>query len=113
MQTRSEMAALLGWYVEMGVDIALAEEPLDRFAPPPVERRAPAVVPPPPSPAASSLLPTAVAPSEEVAEAARTTAKTAATLEELRAALLAFDGCNLRLTATQLVFADGNPAARL
>ena len=40
-------------------------------------------------------------------------AKTAATLADLRAALAGFDGCNLRLTATQLVFADGNPESRV
>ena len=39
--------------------------------------------------------------------------RAAATLADLRAALLAFDGCNLRLTATQLVFADGNPESRV
>src|SRR6185437_8868050 len=35
------------------------------------------------------------------------------TLVELRAALEGFEGCNLRLTATQLVFADGNPEGRV
>ena len=35
------------------------------------------------------------------------------TVEELRAALAGFDGCGLRDTATNLVFADGNPDARL
>jgi DNA polymerase len=34
-------------------------------------------------------------------------------LDELRALLEAFEGCMLRATATQLVFADGNPAARV
>jgi len=33
----------------------------------------------------------------------------AATVEDLRAALLAFDGCPLKRTATNLVFTDGNP----
>jgi len=43
---------------------------------------------------------------QEVAAAART-------LVELRAALAAFDGCPLAATATNLVFADGNPDAGL
>jgi DNA polymerase len=34
-------------------------------------------------------------------------------VEELRQALERFDGCALKLTATNLVFCDGNPAARL
>src|SRR4029077_3733979 len=40
-------------------------------------------------------------------------ARKAASLEELRAILDGFDGCALKATATQLVFADGNPQARL
>jgi len=56
----------------------------------------------------------AAAPSPEVAvTAARAAAQTAKTLDELRALLEAFEGCMLRATATQLVFADGNPAARV
>jgi uracil-DNA glycosylase len=114
LQNRSGIAALLAWYVEMGVDIALEEAPVDRFAPPrPVERKPPAPTPSPPIAPTPSLLPAAVAPSDDVARAARTTAKQAATLAELRTVLQQFDGCNLRLTATQLVFGDGNPAARV
>ena len=45
--------------------------------------------------------------------AAREAAKSAASLEELRAILDRFEGCALRNTATQLVFADGNPQARV
>ena len=45
--------------------------------------------------------------------AARAAAKSAATLEELRAILDRFEGCALRATAKQLVFADGNPQSRL
>ena len=39
--------------------------------------------------------------------------KRAGTLEELRAILDKFDGCALKATATQLVFADGNPNAKV
>ena len=42
--------------------------------------------------------------------AAREAAATAETLDALRATLAGFEGCNLRHTATNLVFADGNPA---
>jgi DNA polymerase len=45
--------------------------------------------------------------------AAREAAKTAASLEELRAILERFEGCALRNTASRLVFADGNPQARV
>ena len=39
--------------------------------------------------------------------------RTAATLDDLRAILDRFEGCALRATATQLVFARGNPQARV
>jgi DNA polymerase len=45
--------------------------------------------------------------------AAREAVKSAKTLEELRALLENFNGCGLRATATQLVFADGNPQGRV
>jgi DNA polymerase len=50
---------------------------------------------------------------DEAALSAREAAKSAKTLDELRAILEDFDGCALKATATQLVFADGNPQARL
>jgi DNA polymerase len=54
----------------------------------------------------------AVAP-EAAVVAAREAARSAASLEELRAMLMRFDGCPLKRTATQLVFADGDPKSRL
>src|SRR5213079_3347746 len=45
--------------------------------------------------------------------AAREAARTAASLVELREILSKFEGCALRATAKQLVFADGNPQARV
>jgi DNA polymerase len=50
---------------------------------------------------------------DAAALAAREIVERIATLEELRAALDKFEGCALRATATQLVFADGNPQARV
>ena len=45
--------------------------------------------------------------------AAREAATSAKSLDELRALLENFQGCALRATATQLVFADGNPDGRV
>jgi DNA polymerase len=45
--------------------------------------------------------------------AAREAAGAAANLDELRAMLDKFDGCALKATASRLVFADGNPQARV
>jgi uracil-DNA glycosylase family 4 len=123
---RTEAVALLRWYEEMGVDIAIDETPVDRLvapAPKPApEARAearPADQPPiqrPPlqRPAPSSFAPAPTVPaSDATVRAAREIAKAASTLDELRLALDGFTGCNLKLTATQLVFADGNPQARV
>jgi DNA polymerase len=53
-------------------------------------------------------------PSPDIAAlSAREAVKGVATLEELRAALDRFEGCALKSTAKQLVFADGNPNAKI
>lgn len=49
----------------------------------------------------------------QAAETARAVAARCRTLDELRDALAAFEGCALRNTAKNLVFADGNPKARV
>jgi DNA polymerase len=119
-------AALLRWYNDIGVDLALDDDSHDRFAELQVKSApAPAVVSGtrPLRPALSYAAPRtapAIPPaaisalsSEAVVLSAREAAETAMTLEELRRALEAFEGCALRKTATQLVFADGNPQARV
>jgi DNA polymerase len=114
---------LLAFYREAGVDDALMEEPVDRFAP--VARQpAPAGEAPQPEPAAARSPPAALQarpeprpatptaiPDEGQVALARQRAATAASLDELRAQLAAFDGCNLKFTAKNLVFSDGNPEA--
>jgi uracil-DNA glycosylase len=108
---------LLAFYVEAGVDCALAEEPIDRLAepeaPPPVARLAQPVETPRPV-AAPAVMRGEAAPAPDVAIAsAREAARTAPTLEALRELMQNFDGCALKNTATRLVFADGNPQARI
>lgn len=48
-----------------------------------------------------------------VLEKATSSAHAAQTLAELKAGLTAFEGCALKYTATNLVFGDGNPQARI
>jgi DNA polymerase len=50
---------------------------------------------------------------DEAAMSARDLARGAKTLDELKELLRGFNGCALKQTATQLVFADGNPQARV
>lgn len=124
---RTEAAALVRWYEEMGVDIAIDETPVDRLAAPAAKQAVESTAadsagqpaptrPAPQRPAPSSSAPAAapiVPASDATARAARDVARAATTLDELRIALDGFTGCNLKLTATQLVFADGNPDARV
>src|ERR1700752_1211897 len=114
---------LLAFYVEAGVDATVGEVPLDRLSATqisaPVAEPAPLreIVPDTPARAAPLSLARSssdgVAPPEAAVMAAREAARRAASLEELRAMLTAFEGCALRTTAKQLVFADGNPQARV
>jgi DNA polymerase len=92
--------ALLRLQTEWGADEALEVAPLDRLRPP--------------APAQPGARP-AARPAPFAAPAASPAASldTAETLAALRDAIAAFGGCALRDTATNLVFADGNPAAGL
>jgi len=106
---------LLDFYLEAGVDTAVGEQPSNRLA----ENSTPAAAkaalqPQPTAPAARSYSQTAAPPSPEAAVmAARESAKSAKSLEELRAILERFEGCALKATASKLVFADGDPQARV
>ncbi len=117
------MRSLLQWQLEMGADEAIGNAPVDRFASSPeAHPKAPAnplrqsgPAPKPQSPkAAPPLRPaTAAMSTDEAVLAARYLAHDAGDLETLRAAMDEFEGCGLRTTAKQLVFADGNPDARI
>jgi uracil-DNA glycosylase family 4 len=97
-------AELLRWFVAMGADEAIAEAPINRLAAP-----ASALPPPPPRPTP----PISVAEAPAAAQSARQLAAAARDLGELAAAVHAFDGCGLKRTATNTVFADGVAGARL
>lgn len=112
---------LLRWQMEAGVDETIGERPVNRFEIAAVAARA--VTPQPattghgPGAASASPSPPPSLPAPPTRERAVHTAADLAgrahTLEELRAALEAFDGCALKHTATNLVFADGNAEARI
>ena len=108
---------LLAFYLEAGVDCALMDEPVNRVSDDSVAAardprpQAPAVRT---APAAMPIARGDAAPAPDVAiHSAREAARTAPSLEVLRAMLEQFDGCALKSTATRLVFADGNPQARV
>jgi uracil-DNA glycosylase family 4 len=107
---RAEQEAALRWLVEMGADEAIGAAPVDRFAPPPAT---PAPPPPTRSPAPPVQASTALGRPAASAQTAAAIAQAATTLDELREALARFEGCPLKATATNLVFADGNPKGRV
>lgn len=108
---------LLAFYLEAGVDCALTDEPVNRLSDPDVMPPAREAAPPEPVRIIAAAVPVPrgeVAPAPEAAIAsAREAARTAPSLEALRTLLETFDGCALKFTATRLVFADGNPQARI
>ncbi len=119
----ADIRELLHFFAEAGVDTPLVDVPVDRFSQA-AARRAPAAAPAPripdpqsnpegsaARPPAPTMLAKASVPDDAKIAMARQLASSAATLEELREQLAAFDGCNLKFTAKNLVFADGNPAA--
>ncbi len=113
--------AALRWYLDMGIDEATGDVAADWLAPRDVPAPLQAAAaeplaaprsfqparPRPPTPAAP------VAPSSPVAQDAHRLAQAARSLAELEDALRSFDGCGLKQTATNLVFGDGNPQAKV
>ena len=124
--TQGEIRDVLRFYSEAGLDYALEEEPQNRLISPPVA--APVAVEAAPlaqeGQRASLLTPTAPArpapatpshavPDEAAVARAREDAGRAPSLEALQQSLANFDGCSLKFTAKNLVFADGNPQAKI
>lgn len=124
----AELAALLHFHAEAGVEWLLEEEAIDRFAEfeaMKAARRnaAPAAQPLPPAgrqpPAAtqrqapapterSAARPQPAIPDGEAVQQARFAAESARSLAELKTALEAFNGCNLKHSARSTIFATGN-----
>ena len=111
-----DIASLLKWYVDHGLDETIGEEAVDRFALPPPAAAAPAVTPPQGATAPTPIRPPLQAPmvrapvpleSPQLAEDARELAQRCATTAELEEAVRAFEGCALKRTAKNTVFADG------
>ena len=121
--------ALLEWYTLAGVDQAIDHAPRDRYReasdalaataepppppapaaePEPVTTTAAAPSPPPPMPPSASLLPPG-----DATWSAQEIAAACTSLDQLVAAVRAFDGCALKRTATNTVIGDGNPQAAL
>ena len=126
-QAKDELLSALKWQIEMGIDCALGDTAKGLYAAQSVQP----VRPVPPSTQGTQNLATAQerpagvlgespAPPPQFAARKNDGISFAAsagdltsiqTLDELKASLQAFEGCALKKTASNLVFADGNPAA--
>jgi len=119
---RQSYQAALSWYIDQGVDVALEDKTIDRTKLVPVlpsampDAVSPAkkggVAPPPPPETADPSAAMPLGAADARAEAVRL-ASEAKTLEELREAIQSFDGISLKKTATNLVFSDGSPEAKV
>ena len=125
MIKRPNSVELLRFYVEAGVDEAIGPSPVDRTRV--MARAASQSTPSGPQPGvrsgaqigalAGAQSPSATSPPfplasrNEIVKSARMLAAEATTLADLKRALERFEGCALRLTATNTVFGDGNPQA--
>ncbi|AVA20853.1 uracil-DNA glycosylase family protein [Rhizobium sp. CB3171] len=136
--TPAELAALLHFHADAGVEWLLEEEAVDRFAefaamkaarqgtrpaaqpraetPPPAtrpaaqpeRRQAAQPVAAPMSPRSAPAIP-----DEQAVEQARFAAESARSLNELKTALEAFNSCNLKNSARSTIFASGSAEGRV
>lgn len=122
----------LAWLVDAGADEAVGDAPVNRLTAKPAPKPTDYLQPAPgyrPAPAPQRPAFTPARPAPTLAQQARTPAALpldgdeigtameiaarAQTLPELKAALEAYDGCTLKKLATNTVFADGVPGARI
>ncbi len=99
--------SLLAFWRDAGVDACYGDAPVDHthIAPPPAVKAVQRAT-------ASVVMPLAGVNADDALAEARRLAAGAATLQDLAAAVAAFEGCPLRgMGATQSVFGRGNPNA--
>jgi DNA polymerase len=126
----AELAALLHFHADAGVDWLLEDQPVDRFAEFAASRPARQVsrerpvqdapssndsgrktAPSRSAPPAPAIQQNVAMPDEQAVAAARFAAETARSLGELKVALESFNGCNLKNSARNTVFAQGDPSS--
>lgn len=98
--------AILQWYIDNGVDETVLSQPVNRLAPKPNIIPNSPLVAFKPNQVASVVTGTPEAKTEAVK-----CATSATTLDELKLAIMNFEGLSLKKTAMNMVFASGNPSA--
>lgn len=97
---------LLEWYADIGMTVAIGSEPVNHKQARPAPSRQRQSEPQ----ATLALQPSSIS---KQAVNTRAIALACSTLEELRQAVMGFEGCDLKLSATNTVFCDGNPQAKI
>ena len=117
MKDKLNTRALLDWYIDAGVDETTGEKPTNHLSAS-ISKQNPlgpkldnptAQQPITPDRFASTFLQTR----QETLMPAQQIASATSTLADLKTAYQSFDGCPLKETAMNFVFADGNPAAQI
>lgn len=111
-QTYANARVALEWQIDLGATEAIGDAPVNRYEVVPASKPAPKIDTPvpqsaPPPPQAVEV------PQVNAAEIARDLAQAATDLAALRMQLEAFEHCEIRQGARNLVFGDGNPEARV
>lgn len=97
--------AYLAWQAELGATDAICDTPVNRYEVPAKLDK--------PKPAAVATTPTPDAPQVDPVAAAQAMAQAAGDLDALQAALAAYEHCELKRGARNLVFSDGLRGARV
>ncbi|MEZ5758757.1 MAG: uracil-DNA glycosylase [Emcibacteraceae bacterium] len=104
--------ATLKWYVDCGVDETVSDTPVNWFENSEKNDQNQDVTIKPASPVKTSAN-GPLSSNREIIETAEKLAADAMTLDELRQAILDFDGCSLKNTASNTVFCDGNSQSNI
>jgi len=107
---RQALIAALQWHLDAGADELLSDQPVTSRA---AMEDAPAARSSPVAPMTPPAAPEASLGAAEAYQDALKLAQSAKTIDELRNIIASFDGIALKKTASNMVFADGNPAARI
>lgn len=119
-QNLTSLRELLTWYADAGVDVALLDDPINRFEEA-AQKKISATKPPQPIPRMTSPVtgnpnPSTprnqpIVPDSGVVELAKKLAQDCQSLAQLKDTVEKFEGCNLKFSARSTVFCDGNPNA--
>ncbi|MBI1300898.1 MAG: uracil-DNA glycosylase [Alphaproteobacteria bacterium] len=110
--TRKELITALEWYVDHGVDEPIFDAVNDRAVSPKVSPQR-VLSPTHAVLETSEPIHTTFLGKSDAYEEALKLAQSAKSLDDLRKAIQDFDGIALKKTATNMVFADGNPKAKI